>query len=252
MAKGFAKSFYNSRAWIDTREAYIAERTRIDGGMCENCHENVGEELHHIEPLTPANINDYDICLNPKNLKWLCKDCHFKAHRELILKQFDEARERRRNSKILTNGCYMNEDGFLVKARRVIVWGAPASGKSTYVRANMFPGDLVVDLDALKSALTYQEREGSADNLLPVIFSVRDHLYQLIADRVPDCRTVWIIGCLPKRKEREELASMLDAELMRMDAGYHECIRRASEDSGRANKQLQRALIDRFFENVEN
>ena len=247
MAKGFAKSFYNSRAWIDTRDAYIAERTRRDGGMCENCHENVGEELHHVEPLTPANISDYDICLNPDNLKWLCKDCHFKAHRELILKQFDEARERRRKSKILTNGCYMDEDGFLVKARRIIVWGAPASGKTSYVRANMSVGDLVVDVDALRRALTFQER--GSDNLLPVVLSVRDHLYHLIEDKAPDCRAVWIIGCFPKRQEREELAKRLDAELIYMDADYHECIRR--EDSNRENKALQRALIDRYFEQLE-
>lgn len=249
MAKGFAKSFYNSRAWIDTRDAYIAERTRRDGGMCENCHENVGEELHHVEPLTPANISDYDICLNPDNLKWLCKDCHFRAHRELILKQFDEARERRRKSKILTNGCYMDEDGFLVKARRIIVWGAPASGKTSYVRANMSVGDLVVDVDALRRALTFQER--GSDNLLPVVLSVRDCLYQLIEDKVPDCRAVWIIGCFPKRQEREELAKRLDAELIYMDADYHECIRRAGEDSSRENKTLQRALIDRYFEQLE-
>ena len=251
MAKGFAKSFYNSRAWIDTRNTYIAERTRVDGGMCESCRENVGEELHHIEPLTPANISDYDICLNPKNLKWLCKDCHFKAHRELILKQFDEAREHQRNSKVLTNGCYMDENGFLVKARRVIVWGAPASGKSTYVRANMFPGDMVVDFDALKWAISYQERDSSIDNLLPIALSVREHLYHIIERGEADCRTVWIIGCLPKRKEREELAGRMNAELVCMDTDYHECIRRAGEDPWRENKTLQRALIDRFFEQLE-
>lgn len=251
MAKGFAKSFYNSRAWIDTRDAYIAERTSIDGGICESCRENVGEELHHIEPLTPANISDYDICLDPANLKWLCKDCHFKAHRELILKQFDEARERRRNSKVLTDGCYIDENGFLVKAQRVIVWGSPASGKSTYVRSNMYPGDLVIDVDALKQALSYQTRDSAIENLIPIVLMTRDYLYQLIENNVPDCRTVWVIGCLPKRKEREELAQRLNAELVFMEVDYHECIRRAGDDHGRENKALQRALIDRFFEQLE-
>ena len=37
MAKEFAKGFYNSKQWKKCREAYIAHRKAIDGGMCETC-----------------------------------------------------------------------------------------------------------------------------------------------------------------------------------------------------------------------
>ena len=247
MSKAFAKAFYNSHEWIRTRDAYIAERTLIDGGMCECCHVNVGEELHHIVPLTPANIDDYDICLNPCNLKWLCKDCHFKAHRELILKAFEKSRERR--GTILHNGCYMDDNGYMVLAKRFIVWGAPASGKTTYVRGHMERGDLVVDLDEIKAVLSFGADDN--DNLLPVALSVRECLYSLIESGKADCRNVWVIACLPRREERTKLAERLNAEFIHMDADYRECIRRAGEDKEHCNVELRRAAIDRYFEAFE-
>lgn len=76
MAKEFAKAFYRSMAWKKCRRGYIAYRQSIDGGLCEECHEEVGYIVHHIEPLTPENINNPDITLNFNNLKYDCKDCH--------------------------------------------------------------------------------------------------------------------------------------------------------------------------------
>lgn len=76
MAKEFAKAFYNSTAWKKCRTAYIAYRQRVDGGMCESCHEVPGYIVHHKIELTPENINDPDIALNFGNLKYDCHVCH--------------------------------------------------------------------------------------------------------------------------------------------------------------------------------
>ena len=251
VSKSFAKAFYNSKAWEETRSAYVAERLLVDGGLCEMCRENVGEELHHIVPLNPTNINDYDICLNPKNLTFLCKDCHFKVHRDLILKQFEEARQRRAAAHILTNGCYMNDEGYWVKAKRFIVWGSPASGKTTYVKKHLEPGDLVVDLDMIKYAISFQSDQPV--NLNPIAFYIRDYLYSVIEQGQADCRNVWIIGCFPKRSEREELANRLGAELVHMGADYKTCIERAGADkrSYSYGATIRKALIDKYFENYE-
>ena len=76
MAKEFAKRFLRSKPWRNCRAGYIAERIKIDGGMCEVCHENPGYIVHHKILLTPENINDPEISLNWNFLSYECKECH--------------------------------------------------------------------------------------------------------------------------------------------------------------------------------
>ena len=78
MAKEFAKSFYKSSAWIKCRNSYIKGRLLIDGGLCEECHNNPGYIVHHKQMLTESNINNPDIALNHNNFEYVCKDCHDK------------------------------------------------------------------------------------------------------------------------------------------------------------------------------
>ena len=76
MARDFAKSFYRSKEWEATRE-YILLR---DHYLCQECGAPA-EEVHHIVHLSPANIGDPNVTMNPDNLRSLCKQCHFDAHR---------------------------------------------------------------------------------------------------------------------------------------------------------------------------
>ena len=80
MARDFAKGFYKSRAWIDTREAYA----KSVGGLCELCLKRgiytPGTVVHHKVHLTPENINDPEISLSWNNLMLVCQDCHAKIH----------------------------------------------------------------------------------------------------------------------------------------------------------------------------
>lgn len=76
MAKKFAKRFYNSKAWQQCRTSYISKRQGIDGGLCEHCRERVGTIVHHVEHLTPSNINNPFITLSHDNLELVCHDCH--------------------------------------------------------------------------------------------------------------------------------------------------------------------------------
>lgn len=75
MAREFARQFYHSKEWEETR-AYILRR---DNYLCRMCG-SVAEEVHHIEHLTPENIGDTSITMNPDNLISLCRDCHCKQH----------------------------------------------------------------------------------------------------------------------------------------------------------------------------
>ncbi len=76
MAKEWAKPFYNSKAWKTCRAAYIKKRILIDGGVCEVCHKEPIQIVHHKITLTPTNIIDPDVSLNHCLMEGNCKRCH--------------------------------------------------------------------------------------------------------------------------------------------------------------------------------
>ena len=80
--KEYAAAFYASAAWKKARRTYIAHRIEVDGGLCEECHEALGYIVHHRKELTPENINDINVTLDPSNIEYVCKDCHdrFEGH----------------------------------------------------------------------------------------------------------------------------------------------------------------------------
>lgn len=73
MSKPYAKAFYTSKLWRDCRKQIL----RRDLYTCAYCSGRA-EEVHHIQEITPDNINDTNITLNPDNLISLCHGCHDK------------------------------------------------------------------------------------------------------------------------------------------------------------------------------
>lgn len=84
MARDFAIAFYSSKLWEDTRD-YIRKRDRY---ICQRCGA-LGEEVHHKVHLSPENINDLNITINPDNLILLCHSCHMKEHGKFQAMEFD-------------------------------------------------------------------------------------------------------------------------------------------------------------------
>ena len=78
----FAKEFYHSKAWIKTRD-YVLKR---DLNLCQECLKKgkltPAKAVHHIIHLSPENIDDARISLDPDNLESVCQDCHAELHRE--------------------------------------------------------------------------------------------------------------------------------------------------------------------------
>ena len=72
----FAEKFYKGGAWKRCRKAFVDERISVDGGVCQVCEKRLGKIVHHIEWLTPENINNPEIALNFKNLEFVCETCH--------------------------------------------------------------------------------------------------------------------------------------------------------------------------------
>lgn len=77
MARSFSDAFYHSAAWHKARELVLMR----DRYMCVRC-KRPAEEVHHIIRLSPENITDINITLNPQNLISLCGDCHRDEHKE--------------------------------------------------------------------------------------------------------------------------------------------------------------------------
>lgn len=80
MAQEWAEWFYTSGEWKACRASYVKKRVAIDGGLCELCREEQGCICHHVEHITPANINDPYVTLNHSNLQYLCYACHKAVH----------------------------------------------------------------------------------------------------------------------------------------------------------------------------
>lgn len=77
MAQAWARIFYASSPWLKCRDSFISKRRAIDGGLCQDCREKLGEIAHHWPvPLTAQNIGDVGIALNHRNLRWVCHRCH--------------------------------------------------------------------------------------------------------------------------------------------------------------------------------
>ena len=74
------KKFYDSKAWRECRNSFIAERISIDGGVCQRCKQSPGFIVHHIEHLNGENTSRAEIALDHSNLEYLCHRCHDDEH----------------------------------------------------------------------------------------------------------------------------------------------------------------------------
>ena len=81
MAKEYAKKFYSSKAWQDCRNEYAASRHYL----CEDCLAKgiykPGVIVHHVEELTPYNVENPEVTLNHNNLRLVCRECHAEEHK---------------------------------------------------------------------------------------------------------------------------------------------------------------------------
>lgn len=81
------RSFYNSRAWKDTRTRY----KQSVGGLCERCLAKgiytPADVVHHKTPINDKNVHDLSISLGWDNLQALCTKCHAEVHDDIYRKR---------------------------------------------------------------------------------------------------------------------------------------------------------------------
>ena len=211
--------FYCSKPWLDLSYVLKIEAK----GKCQKCGKIVLEfkDLipHHTIELTEDNVDDHSISLNPKLIEVICFQCHNKEHRR-----------------------------FGHSKKVYIVWGSPLSGKTTAVRQMMGYGDIVLDMDGLWQAVTFQAEYVKPNNVRFNVFALRDNLLDQIKTRYGQWYDAWIIGGYPDKYERERLAQTLGAELIYCDSTKEECLKRL-EQSGKPENW--RKYIDDWWDKYE-
>lgn len=246
MAYKAKNPFYEDPKWLHKRGNIL----RRDDYLCRQCKRygktTPAKTVHHIYPY--GEYPQYR--LTDINLLSLCNECHNGMHD-------------RNNDTMTDKGIYWQdkirkelgiEDHDIIEGFRVVVvWGSPASGKTSYVKQHMKQDDMVVDLDNIKQAISLQGKSASMSNLMPVALNIRAHIYDLIANReVIEADTVWVVAGLPKQSDRDYIkAKLRPNEMKHIDSDIEACIAHAMEDRERIDKETQLKIIYKWFEEYE-
>lgn len=215
-------NFYGSQTWQTFRMLIINER----GLRCEYCKQRVLKSseltLHHDKELTPENVHDANISLNPTNIMVVHHECHNKIHG--------------RFGHQMTNGVF-------------VVYGPPMAGKTTYVRDRMSRGDLVVDMEQLYSAVSLLPDYDKPNNLFSNVIGIHNLLIDNIKTRLGKWSSAWVIGGYADRYKRERLAQDLGAELIFCNVSKEACLRRLDVDEDRRyRKDEWSEYINKWFD----
>ena len=220
-------NFYQSKQWIALIQQLRLQRVNTDGLLlCEHCGRPITKAYdctgHHVIELTDRNVNDVTISLNPDNIMIVHHKCHNKIHHKLSMTD---------------------------RRTVYVVYGAPCSGKTSFVRDNMEQGDLVIDIDSIWECVSGCDRYTKPARLNSNVFTLRDNLIEQVRYRVGKWLTAWIIGGYPLTAERERLCKSLGAREIFVDTPRDECLRRlhdAAANDGRDVDEWTRYISDWF------
>lgn len=219
--------FYTSDDWRGFRAALIAERTNPNDGIlyCEECGEPIIKLYecigHHKQELTMQNVNDYSISLNPDNVMLVHLKCHNAIHARF---------------------------GFMAQKKVYYVYGAPCSGKSTFVRENKGNSDLVVDIDLIWQAVTGGDLYEKPDALKAAVFGMRDKLYDIVKTRAGNWQRAWVLSAEPSIPSRDRIINALGAELIEIETPKEICLQRLHDNPDGRDIEKWTGYIERYFE----
>ena len=217
-------NFYTSDPWRRLREIVINERTKADGYVYD---EVTGQPilkaydivLHHKVYLTPENVNDASIALNPDNLQIVSHRTHNKIHEKF---------------------GYIRKEVYLV-------WGCPLAGKNIFVANSSIYGDLIVDIDNIWQCVSGLNRYQKPPVLNSVVFGIRDYLMDCVKTRRGKWQNAYIIGGYPLSSERERICRLYGARSVFIDTPKEICVQRLKSDPERDTDEWM-VYIDRWWE----
>lgn len=208
-----AERGYDS-AWQKARAGYLLKHPR-----CAMCGEPASHVDHRI-----AHRGDQRLFWEKNNWQPLCETCHNKRKQIQENRPLSVEAEKRRNP--------------FIPAPRIpvtIVCGPAGAGKSTYVRNNAGPRDLVIDLDEIRAALSGGRLHAYAPEFLADALDERNRLLASLATDTTHDRA-WFIVSAPTQAERDLWASKLKAKVVLLDTPLNECERRIRADHARVGE----------------
>ena len=209
-------AFYNSDEWRKFRAGLIATRTNAADGIlyCEfsgvpllNSYDIVA---HHKTPLTMQNVNDYSVSLNPSNIMLVSQKAHNEIHARF---------------------------GYCAQRKVYYVYGAPCSGKTTFVNSVKGNSDIVVDMDNIWQCITGGARYEKPNALKANAFMLRDCLYDSIKTRAGKWERAYIIAGGAVKGIREREIAAFGAEAIFIDTDKETCLKRLATDEKRTQAQ---------------
>lgn len=212
--------FYRSPEWLSFRDVLINERVNEQGlVICEHCGKPIIKAYdiiaHHCNTyLTEENVNDAEIALNPDNIQLVHHVCHNQIHNKLGYKE----------------------------KKVYLVYGAPCSGKHTYVDSIATNNDLVISMDRIWECIGGKDGRKNA-----IAFKIRDTLLECVKYRLGKWENAYIIGGYPLIGERIRLCRELGAEEIFIDSTKEECMWALLQNQ-ELNPQEYRKYIDDWFD----
>ena len=218
------QSFYTSIEWAKFRQNLIAERMHEDGFVYD---EVTGKPivraydiiLHHKIELTEDNVMDVNVSLNPDNIQIVSHKTHNLIHNKL---------------------GYASRQVYLV-------YGAPCSGKSTFVEESMQEGDLIIDVDRIWQCISGLDMYQKPARLKGIVFKVRDELLNSVKYRLGKWNNCYVIGGYALQSERDRMIRELGAREVFIDTSKEECLNRLEASCDGRNKEEWRGYIDEWF-----
>lgn len=222
-------SFYRSKEWVELLKQLKIERANDEGQIiCEYCGKPIVRAYdiigHHDVELTEDNVNDYEISLNKDNIKFVHHKCHNMIHNKL---------------------GYSYREVYLV-------YGAPMSGKRSWVDSVRNDGDLIIDIDSIWECVSGCKRYMKPNRLKSIVFKIRNELLESVKYRNGKWQNVYIIGSYPLVSERERLCKELGAREIFIESTRDECVQKLfsldDEDFRKIDKANYLRYIDEWFE----
>ena len=204
----------SSKRWRADREIQLSKQP-----LCEHCliygRTTPANEVDHINGRADREQDN-----TPDNYQSLCKRCHStKTKAEL------DAKNR----------------GVMHYVKVYLVSGSAGAGKTTYANNHKHYKDLVIDLDAIYSALGASPYD-KPDHLTSYVFATKNAVIARIGEQ-QDIRAAWIIQSHVTSIDIQDLSLLHDVEHIQLKVDADECKRRIEADASRPEK-LKRSMYN--------